>query len=54
MIIAFDKKDFYNNPNKYTILLLILCLHADMLITGHYYAPDNPIILSKKDINHHD
>ena len=25
-----------------------------MLITGHYYAPENPIILSKSDINHNE
>ena len=48
--ISFDKTDFYNNPIDYKSCLHDFITHADMLITGHYHAPDNPFLLSKKDL----
>jgi len=45
-----SKKDFYNNPNNYKASLLKFCCQGDMLITGHYYHPNSPILLSAKDI----
>jgi len=46
-----SKKHFYNYPNQYKSILLKYTKSANMLITGHYYAAENPIILSKSDIN---
>ena len=45
------KEDFYMNPNEYQSSLFKFCAHANILITGHYHAPNNPILLSKENIN---
>lgn len=45
-----SKNDFYNLPNKYRSSLLKFCCRGDMLITGHYYHPNSPILLTKEDI----
>jgi len=45
-----SKNDFYNNPNKYESSLLDFCFQGDMLITGHYYHPNSPVLLSKEDM----
>ncbi|MAZ55810.1 MAG: alanine dehydrogenase [Flavobacteriales bacterium] len=47
-----SKKHFYNYPNQYKSILLKYAKIANMLITGHYFAPNNPVILSKSDIQH--
>ena len=47
-----SKNHFYNYPNQYTSILSEYTKTANMLITGHYYAEGNPIILSKSDISH--
>jgi len=46
-----SKQDFYNNPNEYKSVLSKYTRCANMLITGHYYAAGNPILLSKEDIH---
>ena len=45
-----SKKEFYNYPDKYKSCLLKFCCQADMLITGHYYAPNSPVLLTKEDL----
>ena len=45
-----SKQDFYNNPAEYKSVLSKYTHYAHMLITGHYYAAGNPIILSKAEI----
>ena len=46
-----SKEDFYNYPNSYVSRLSHYTTFADMLITGHYFAPNNPFLLTKDDIN---
>ena len=46
-----SKEDFYNYPSTYTSILSHYTASADMLITGHYFAPNNPFLLTKEDIN---
>jgi len=48
--ILFDKKDFYQKPDDYKSCLNDFVIYADMLITGHYHAPNNPFLLSKEDL----
>ena len=45
-----SKKEFYNYPDYYQSCLLKFCCKADMLITGHYYAPNSPVLLSQQDL----
>ena len=45
------KSDFYQFPEKYTSNLTDYCSNVQMLITGHYHAPNNPILLVNNDIN---
>ena len=45
-----SKSDFYQFPKLYQSSLLQYANYADMLITGHYYAPNSPIILSRDDM----
>ena len=49
-----SKDDFYSFPDQYQSCLANYAIYADMLITGHYYAPNNPTILSKKDFRNPD
>jgi len=49
-----SKKHFYNHPNQYKSILLKYAKISNMLIAGHYFAPENPVILSKSDINHNE
>ena len=49
-----SKHHFYSHPDKYKSVLLKYTKSANMLIAGHYYAPESPIILSKSDINHNE
>lgn len=51
--ILFDKKDFYQKPGDYKSCLRDFSIHADMMITGHYHAPNNPFLLSKEDLKKH-
>ena len=46
---AISKDDFYSFPERYQSCLLNYAIHANMLITGHYYASNSPTILSRKD-----
>lgn len=48
--ITFDKSDFYKYPDKYESCLNDFTIHSNMLITGHYHAPNNPFLLSKKEL----
>ena len=47
-----SKQDFYNSPHQYRSSILKYVLCADIFITGHYFAPNSPIILSRSDIRH--
>ena len=46
----FVNQDFYNTPDNYVSCLASFCQHAHMLITGHYHAPGNPILLTQEEI----
>ncbi len=46
-----SKKDFYINPDKYTSCMGNYIDHADMLITGHFYAEHSPYILTKNHLS---
>ena len=48
-----SKQNFYNNPTEYKSVLSKYTQYAHMLITGHYYAAGNPILLSKAEIQKH-
>ncbi len=43
-----DSKDFYNHPTEYTSNFERFSELADVLITGHFYGNNAPIILSKE------
>ena len=45
-----SKEDFYSFPDKYKSSLLKYAKEANILITGHYYASNSPILLSVKDV----
>tara|TARA_B100001142_G_scaffold327371_1_gene384846 strand:- start:2560 stop:3753 length:1194 start_codon:yes stop_codon:yes gene_type:complete len=47
-----SKKDFYTSPHQYQSSILKYALCADILITGHYFAPNSPVILSRSDFRH--
>ena len=49
-----SKKDFYSSPKKYESSLLKYTILSEMLITGHYYAPNSPVILSRDDMRNPD
>jgi saccharopine dehydrogenase (NAD+, L-lysine forming) len=49
---GFDKKDFYNNPEKYISTLADTVRKADLYIACHLWAGGNPILLSKSDVEH--
>ncbi len=44
----FDKKEFYSNPEGYVSDFERFSEVSDMLITGHFYGNNAPIILSKE------
>jgi len=46
-----SKENFYNFSNEYESILPDYTAVANMLITGHYYAPNNPVLLTKENIN---
>lgn len=45
---TFDKNDFYNNPTQYESDFERFSKVADILITGHFYGNDAPVILTKE------
>lgn len=45
---TFDKNDFYNNPTEYESDFERFSKVADILITGHFYGNDAPVILTKE------
>lgn len=47
---GFDKKDFYNNPEKYISTLAENVKKADLYIACHLWAGGNPVLLTKEDI----
>ena len=47
---SFSKEDFYKNPTGYKSCLMDYLLHANILITGHYYSPGSPVLLSSEDL----
>ncbi|MDZ4823806.1 MAG: NAD(P)-dependent oxidoreductase [Flavobacteriales bacterium] len=49
---GFDKKDFYNNPEKYISTLAENVRKADLYIACHLWAGGNPELITKEDIEH--
>jgi alanine dehydrogenase len=45
---VLDCKDFYENPKEYVSNFERFTKVSDILITGHYYANEAPVILSKE------
>ncbi|CAM4266394.1 NAD(P)-dependent oxidoreductase [Flavobacterium terrigena] len=46
--LAFDKKDFYTNPQNYNSNFERFTEVADIFIAGHFYGNGAPIILSRE------
>lgn len=46
----FQWEDFLNNPSSYRSDFMRFGQHADILISAHFWAPDAPVYLSKKDL----
>ncbi len=44
----FDKQNFYNHPTEFESDFERFTKVADVLITGHYYKEESPIILSRE------
>jgi saccharopine dehydrogenase (NAD+, L-lysine forming) len=49
---GFDKKDFYNNPEKYISTLADTVRKADLYIACHLWAGGNPVLLTQSDVEH--
>ncbi|MFN0030632.1 MAG: NAD(P)-dependent oxidoreductase [Flavobacteriales bacterium] len=49
---GFDKKDFYNNPEKYISTLAENVRKADLYIACHLWAGGNPVLLTHEDLQH--
>ena len=45
-----SKTDFYKSPNKYQSSLKDYINHAQILITGHFYAEGSPYIITNEDL----
>ena len=46
--LAFDKKDFYTNPQNYKSNFERFAEVSDIFIAGHFYGNGAPVILSKE------
>lgn len=51
---GFDKKDFYNNPEKYISTLAENVKKADLYIACHLWAGGNPVLITQEDITQPD
>ncbi len=51
---GFEKKDFYNNPEKYISTLADNVRKADLYIACHLWAGGNPVLITNEDISHPD
>lgn len=49
---GFDKKDFYNNPEKYISSLADTVRRAHLYIACHLWAGGNPLLITKDDVQH--
>lgn len=45
-----SKEDIYNNPTHHKSCFLKYLIHADMLITGHFFDSNAPFLFTKNDI----
>jgi len=46
----FNKKEFYSDPSGYSSGLLPYLKEADIYISGHYWDPRSPILISAQDL----
>ncbi len=46
---AFNKFEFYNQPEFYISCFMDYAKHADIFITGHYYSEGSPYLITKED-----
>ncbi len=51
---GFDKKDFYSNPEKYISTLAENVKKADLYIACHLWAGNNPLLITRNDIEQKD
>ena len=49
---GFDKKDFYNNPEKYISTLADNVRKAHLYSACHLWAGGNPLLITKEDVQH--
>lgn len=47
---AFDKADFYSNPEKYKSIFSSYSVKSDMYIACHFWSSKSPFILTKEDL----
>ena len=48
---SWNMKEFYAHPEKYISTFLPYTKAADLLITGHFWAPGSPKLFSKNDMH---
>lgn len=46
----FDRKDFKDHPQNYQSIFMRFAKYTDILISAHYWAPEDPIYLSESDL----
>ena len=47
---AFNKFEFYNQPEFYISCFMDYAKHADIFIAGHYYSEGSPYLITKEDV----
>lgn len=50
----FNRHEFFDHPDRYQGDFLKYTRHADLLIAGAYWAPNQPKLFSKEDVLHGD
>ena len=50
----FNRHEFYDHPDRYIGDFLKYTRHADILIAGAYWSPDQPVLFHREDVLHGD
>ncbi|MFT4737843.1 MAG: saccharopine dehydrogenase (NAD+, L-lysine-forming) [Cyclobacteriaceae bacterium] len=50
----FSRNEFYNTPSEYKGDFVKYTRHADILIAGAFWSPDQPVLFNRQDILHGD
>ena len=51
---AFNKFEFYNQPEFYISCFMDYAKHADIFIAGHYYSEGSPYLITREDAKRND